>query len=122
MSISGDALGALGLWLTKREREQERDDAAIRLVLQAVIATKQYIAVRNSRGGQDVHAERDLAKAWTDAAVAIRHSNPELADRFFLKAEYWTDPNTWTADEVTDNQIRIVEIAKSARALLRTGE
>ena len=75
MSLAGEALNGIGLWMTRRERKQARDDAAVRSVLTALNATKRYIA-RRDRGEQvDRGAEAELVELWTTASV---HPSPDL--------------------------------------------
>lgn len=105
-------------WLTRRERKQERDDAAIQSVLVAVNKTKTYIA-RLDRGEADDHsAEAELVALWITAPVHIRRTDPDLANRLQMKAEYWTNPSKWEDRDVGDNRIRIDQIADEARRLL----
>jgi len=119
MTIASDALNGIGLWLTRRERKQERDDAAIKSVLDAVNQTKSYIARLDRGYGEDSDKEEQLVALWTTAAVHIRRTDAELANRLQMKAEYWTNPRQWSDDDVRKNRIRISEIAKEARRLLR---
>ena len=49
MSVASEALTGIGLWITRRERKQDRDDAAVSSVLTAVNSTKKYL-LRLDRG------------------------------------------------------------------------
>ena len=118
MTIASDALNGIGLWLTRRERKQERDDAAIQSVLVAVNRTKSYIARLDRGEAADPAAEAELVALWTTAAVHIRRTDADLANRLQMKAEYWTNPNEWNDDNVDHNRIRIDQIAAEARRLL----
>jgi hypothetical protein len=119
MSLAGEALTGIGIWLTRRERKHDRDDAAIGSVLTAVNSTKSYIA-RLDRGEPiDHQAEGELVALWTTAAVHIRRTDAKLADRLQMKAEYWTNPENWRDEEIVNNRIQIDDIAAEARRLLR---
>jgi hypothetical protein len=119
MSLASDALNGLGLWITRKERKDERDDAAVRDVLIALNTTKTYIARRDRGEAIDRDAEAKLVDLWTAAAVQIRRSDPDLAVRLQQKAEYWTNPENWTEEEVRENRIQIDQIAEEATKLLR---
>jgi hypothetical protein len=64
MSLAGDALNGIALWITRKERQQERDDAAVKAVLTAVNKTKEYIAGLD-RGERIDRTEKKLVKLWT---------------------------------------------------------
>jgi len=118
MSLAGDALNAIAHWITRKERQRERDDAAVKAVLTAVNKTKEYIAGLDRGEHIDRMAEAKLVKLWTTASVHIRRTDPDLAVRLQMKAEYWTNPENWTDKEIADNRIQIDEIAKEGRRLL----
>jgi hypothetical protein len=118
MSIAGEALSGVGLWITRRERKQERDDAAVRSVLTAVNTTKRYLARRERGDPIDLDAEAELVELWTSAAVHIRRTDPDLAQRLLQKADYWTNPENWSDEDVIANGIRIEEIADEGKHLL----
>jgi|ERR1700731_2637477 len=120
MSLAGDALNGVGLWITRKERKNDRDDAAVRSVLVAVNATKTYLARRDRGEAVDREAEGKLAELWTSAAVNIRRSDMDLATRLEEKADYWANPDNWTDEEVRANRIQIDEIAEEGRRLLRS--
>lgn len=120
MSIAGELLNGVGLWITRKERKEDRDDAAVRSVLTAVNTTKRYLASRQRGEPVDHDIEAELVELWTSASVHIRRTDPELSMRLQEKAEYWTDPENWTGEEVASNRIQIDEIAKEGRRLLST--
>jgi hypothetical protein len=119
MSLAGEALTGIGLWITRRERQQDRDDAAIRGVLTAITTTKSYLARLDRNEPIDHHAEAQLVALWTAAAVHVRRTDSDLADRLQRKAEYWTNPREWDEQDIVSNRIRIDEIAAEGRRLLR---
>ncbi|HYR77562.1 MAG TPA: hypothetical protein VEM96_17230 [Pyrinomonadaceae bacterium] len=119
MSLAAEALTGIGLWLTRRERKQDRDDTAVGSVLTAVNSTKSYTARLDRGEPVDYQLEAQLAALWTTAAVHIRRTDADLADRLQMKAEYWTNPREWKDEEVVNNRIQIDVIAAEARRLLR---
>ena len=120
MSVVGDAFNGVGLWITRKERKSDRDDAAVRSVLIAINATKTYLARRERGEAIDREAEGKLAELWTSAAVNIRRSDMDLATRLEEKADYWTNPDNWTNGEVRASRIQIDEIANEGQRLLRS--
>ena len=118
MSLPGDALNGVALWITRKERKQERDDAAVRSVLTAVNTTKSYLARRDRGEPADRGAEAELVALWTTASVDIRRTDPPLAQRLQQKAEYWANPENWSDEDIVQNGIRIDEIAEAGRRLL----
>ena len=118
MSMAGEALSGVGLWITRKERKQERGDAAVQSVLNAVNTTKRYLA-RLDRGEPiDREAEAELVELWTVASVQIRRTDLDLAERLLNKADYWTNPENWTDEEVAHNGIQIDKISEEGRRLL----
>ena len=104
----------------RRERKDERDDDAVRSVLTAVNKTKSYLASRDRGEPINREIEAELVTLWTSASVHIRRTDPKLARRLQQKGEYWTNPETWTDEEIINNGIRIEEIAAEGRRLLST--
>ena len=118
--MAGEMLNGVALWLTRKERKEERDDAAIQAVLVAVTATQTYSAALG-RGEPASHKlEADLAQQWVRAAVAIRRTDPALAQRLQLKAEYWTNPRSWSERDVEATGIKLRQVSEEARTLLGT--
>lgn len=118
MGIAGDILNGVGLWMTRNERKQQRDDAAIKSVLTAINSTKRYLASRARGEPVDRETEATLIQFWTEASVHIRRTDADLAYRLQEKAEYWTNPENWSEDEVGENRIQIDEISKEGKRLL----
>ena len=108
-----------GLWITRKNAKDKRDDAAVRSVLTALNTTKGYIARRVRGEAIDRRSESNLVDFWTSAAIQIRRSDSDLAIHLQQKAEYWTNPENWTEQEVRKNRIQIDEIAAEATKLLR---
>src|SRR5438093_12551541 len=117
MSLVGDAFNGGGLWITRKERKSDRDDAAVRSVLIAINATKTYLARRERGEAIDCEAAGKLAELRTSAAVNIRRSDMDLATRLEERADYWTNPDNWTNAGVRTSRIQIDEISNEAQPL-----
>ena len=115
----GATLKYVSGWLDRRARLASRADAAVKAVLLAANETKLHLARARDRKKPDLDREQLLVRLWTDAAVAIRRSDPDLAMRLQMKAEYWANPRNWTRREVRAAGIEIDRIAGAARGLLR---
>lgn len=120
MTMASDLLSGVGLWITRKERKQERDDAAVKSVLTAVNTTKFYLASQERGEPANRESEAELVDLWTTASVHIRRTDPDLSMRLQEKAEYWANPEHWTKEEITSNGILIDDIAREGRQLLGT--
>lgn len=101
----------------------ERQAVADALAAAVSIAnrTMRYIAHRRTGALRDPQEESALSQGWTDAGVKLfqlPQSANELANRFFLKAEYWSDPESWTDDRINGAMIQLDELAKESRETL----
>ena len=117
MGALTDGIAQIGGWLDRLDARQVRADAAVKAVLLAVNETKAYITDWNN-GIRSRERELHLVRLWTDAAVAIRHNDRDFAHQLQMKAEYWTDPEKWTSDDVERVGIPINVVAERARSLL----
>ncbi len=120
MGVMTDSIGQLGGWLDRLAKGQERADAAVKAVLLALNETKAYVA--DWKSGQRVR-ERELllVRLWTDAAVAVRRKDRDFAHQLQMKAQYWTDPERWTPEDVKRAGIQIDAVSDLARSLLGGG-
>ena len=96
MSLASEALIGVGLWISRRERSEERDDLAVQSVLAALNATKLYLARREAGEPIDREAEPELVELWTSASVHIRRTDFDLAQTLQEKADYGPPPTRWT--------------------------
>lgn len=119
MSLMTEAIGQIGRWLDRLARRRDRADDAVKAVLLAMNQTKAYIADWENDKRSRVR-ERSLVRLWTEAAVAIRRSDPEFAETLQMKAEYWASPENWTSTDVQRAGIGIKRVAAKARALLKS--
>ncbi len=120
MTVTSDILNGLGLWITRKERKEEKDDEAVQSVLTAVNQTKIYLAARNRGEPVDRDAESKLVELWGKASVKVRRTDADLAYRLQEKAEYWANPEYWSGDEISLNGIQIDRIADEAKVLLQS--
>jgi len=115
-SLTG-ATRTLSSWLELFQKRHDREDETIKTVLVALNQTMAYITDWE-RGQRNRDREHSLVRLWTEAAVAIRRRDPDFAKALQMKAEYWANPENWTADEVRNAGIGIRTVADRARLML----
>jgi len=102
----------------KRGLQDERGQAAVEAILRAVNETKLYLSALSRGSPRDTNREAELSRHWTDAAAKLRAIDQDLAMRCRLKGEYWTDPDTWDAQELQKARIFLTQVATDADTLL----
>lgn len=92
---------------------------AIRAVWSAVDNTRMYIRMIDN-GTADASAPNpDLVALWSEASLQIVEFDPKLARRLREKAEYWSNPELWDDQKISDAAIGIDQVAADARSLLQ---
>lgn len=89
---------------------------AIPAMATALRETKAYIA-QQQQGGASTGRHQEIARLWRTAAVEIRPVNEELADRFELKAQAWTNPEDWPAERVEKTRIAITQVEREIKSI-----
>jgi hypothetical protein len=83
--------------------------------------TLRDIAVRRRSGRIDLDEERALAQGWQNAGLKLLNlpeAPTDLVNRYFLKAEYWSDPEAWTEHCIDSSKIHLDEISRESREQL----
>jgi hypothetical protein len=115
----------------KRERLKSEDDALsalyaavneTRLYIHSLDPTR-YVGASKSKmidaaRKRSRETEEKLSRLWMHAAVKLRRVDADLADRCYVKAEYWVTPERWSEDDIKRARIGIDRVYKEARALL----
>ena len=96
-------------------------EQAVRALQQAAIQTNLYEAALRKGNSRDGNREGTLAGLWGAAASDFYRLDPELAERLQLKAEYWTDPDAWTSEQIMSARISLQQITELTRQVLREG-
>jgi hypothetical protein len=115
-----EAIAQVGQFLDHLQYQRATFDdptkTAVRAVWRAVDQTKRYLAaIREARVNRDA-PRQELADLWSDASLAIVDIDPDFAMRLRMKAEYWSDPQSWHDEPGLD--ISIDSVAAAARSLL----
>ncbi|MGK7913667.1 MAG: hypothetical protein AB4050_19605 [Synechococcus sp.] len=108
-------------WVNRYDRnnmaEKERANAAVVAISTAVLETRKYLASLNANE-RDIDEQSELSNLWNDAHIKIRTIDSEFADRCFLKAEYWTDPTSYTENDIAKYNIALDDMSIAARNFL----
>jgi hypothetical protein len=111
-------LGVIGLIREGKKRRDERIDQGLYALYAALNETKAYVERLHSGKRRNRKTEWAIARLWHDASVPLRHVEPELADRCFIKGSYWMEPETWTEMKIVEKQIKLDQVMESTRKLL----
>jgi hypothetical protein len=100
----------------KETREQWK--TAVSRLQKAVLQTKLYVSALDRGEPMNRRTEHRLVALWGDAATEFYDLDGSLASRLQLKAEYWTQPEGWTSQQVRDAGIALDHVAEYTRQLL----
>lgn len=101
----------------RRPSELQKD--AIRAVFTAVDATRMHLRRLRGTEPRSYAPNPELVDLWRESAIAMAAFDHELAIRLRRKAEFWSDPENWDADECEHARIQLEGLAESARGLLQ---
>lgn len=106
----------LGMDKAKLESNKVNKEALKALYL-ALSETKFYFADRKTKE-RDLERERRISRLWFEASTELKTIDIELAQRCFLKGDFWTNPSSWKQDDGEKINISIDEMTKLSRELL----
>ena len=108
-------------WIGIAKEDARRGEAAYQEALQKIFKaankTQIYLANRMTQG-QNREKEECISWLWTEAGLALRTFNPELASRCLIKGQYWTSPESWTEEQVQSAGIKLEKVFSEARDLI----
>jgi hypothetical protein len=125
--VSKDSLEMIGSWISslvsRGERlEKERQakvQEALKSLMEAVTSTRAYLAeIREHPEKQSAEKQHEITCKWMDAGQKIYPINQDLASTYFLKAEYWSDPDGWVAAGKDDYLVNLDRVSELGRAAL----
>jgi hypothetical protein len=102
-----------------RHYRDEKKDAALLAISQALTETQKYIELSGGTKCFDREREHNLAQLWRDAAIKSRHVSTDIATKLNEKSEHWSDNLEWSSDEVLRKGIDIPAIQAVVTSLLR---
>ncbi|MEE4362130.1 MAG: hypothetical protein V2I63_11480 [Pseudomonadales bacterium] len=117
-------LGHVRRWLANlaRARSTRRieSEAALQNVVRAARETALYMRQLKATGVPDHARERELALRWTDLGFELQRLGMDaLAKRCDIKGREWVDPEQFDALFLARAQVRLSDLEKQARVLLK---
>jgi hypothetical protein len=101
-----------------KDRRELRDNV-LRAILVALDETYLYYRDIKRNVPRDPDREALLARYWSAAAIPMHHIDPELAQRCDRKAEYWLNPDNYSADDIKELDIGLESVRNAYRTLLK---
>lgn len=101
---------------TSEELRNKRE--ALQLVMDAVIATKAYLYDLEQGVEPSRDQERELARKWSHASMAISEYDYQLYSSARLKALGWADPREWKRAELRPWVIKLDVIIDQCQYIL----
>lgn len=99
----------------KKTKKKDELYDAIEAVNKAANRTTIYIT--KSLNGT-YKSDQELSDLWMDAAKAVRELDDDLYLRLLAKAEYWSNPQDWSDEDVQSARITLEEIKKGSKELI----
>ncbi len=120
---------SIGSWVDRfsrrDERIEEREKVGLRALCLALNETRLYVAklerAKSETGnfeGRDFGQEEKLSNLWTEAAPLLKRIDPDLAQRCLEKADYWTDPEDWSVQDIKNAGIGLERVHLETKKLL----
>lgn len=106
----------IGIDKSNLEHNKE-DKTALKSIYLALSETKFYFVDRKTMP-QDRNRERQISKLWFDASTELKTIDRDLAQKCFLKGDFWTDPDNWHKNDGEKINISIEEMTKLSKELL----
>ena len=111
----------LNTFQSERHYKDDKKDAALSAINEALLETKRYIEESDGKDGFDRKREFALAKLWGDAAVKARYANAEMASRLHDKSLYWSEQLKWSREEVLAKKIDFESLHNTLNELMTSG-
>ena len=113
-------VGSIVTWRQTHNHERDAQvTAALTSLMDAALETKHYLALtRHSPHAKDMGREHDLAKLWAKAGIDMSYIDSEIASRYLMKADFWSDTQGWTDAEKDDRLIQLDEVLRLGQEVL----
>jgi len=102
-------------YLPRRGIKKEKAFEAVEAVLNAANRTSIFITKRR-KGTYKTNIE--LSEIWINAASKVRDLDGDLYNRLLSNAEYWSNPESWTDEQIGEARIGLLDIKRDARGIL----
>lgn len=100
------------------KENRELKDGALRVALNALDETSLYCRDLGLSLKRDFDREAQVAKCWSEAAIQMRHLNKKFASICYNKSEYWTNPDSYTKEQVLELGIGLKSVRQTYRKIL----
>lgn len=108
-------------WIVITKEDKRKNSESYRNALIAIFKaaneTQNYLTDRKVNG-QNRKEERHLSWLWTEAGIALREIDHDLAERCLIKGEYWSSPDEWNDQQITEAGIKLNRIYEEAKTLI----
>ncbi len=115
----GPLQGLINLFQSERHYRDDKKDAALSAINNALIETKRYLEESGGANCAERTREFKLSELWAEAAVKSRHASGELALRLGDKSLYWSDNLKWSREEVLAKDVDLDSIQAQVRELMK---
>lgn len=102
-------------YIPNRKAKREKAFDATEAVLRAANRTSIYIT-KSIKGTYKSNIE--LSEICMDAASKVRDLDGDLYNRLLSNAEYWSNPESWTDDQIAEARIGLLDIKRDAKGIL----
>jgi len=117
--LSGMIKGLFNWRNEKAAQKKTETKAALTSLILAATETRQYLADTRKRGAKrDPAREHNLAALWVNAGMDMTPVDAKLANRYLLKADYWSDRQGWTKAQKDEQLIQLDEVYRLGREAL----
>lgn len=100
----------------KKAQKKQKAYEAIEAIYKAANRTSFYITM-NQNGTYKSNLE--LSDLWLETAAKVRDLDESLYEQLLMKAEYWSNPENWSNEDVKRTRIGLLEIKRAAREILQ---
>jgi hypothetical protein len=113
-------IGSIGSWKHTLAIEKKAETkAALEALLDAVRDTRKYLAsLRTDPNNINANTQYHLSELWAKAGSAMLPVDQELAMRYVIKADYWSDPTAWEGKKNDKLLIELDEVFRLGREAL----
>ena len=130
LKAADSVLGWFGLLRKEQQERGDRERRAIKALYVALNETvlyfrrldRPYLAQsrkQKRKFQRNIKSEEAISRLWMEASVELRDIAPDLAERCFLKGQYWADRDGWSDDDVRKSNIKLDKVLEDAKALMR---
>ncbi len=104
---------------TRREVQGSEEEEALIALYVSLNETRIYLGLLDRKiENRNMETEAKLSRLWTAASIKLRRINHDLAERCYIKADYWANPDTWSDTDIKRAKIGVDRIFREAKKLL----